>query len=60
VQRWRGARFTSRRRVSAGRQDDAEESEEESVVQATGSGGRAQDEAIRVDAINREEIEEKL
>src|SRR5690606_4844946 len=40
--------------------DEAEEGEEDIVVQATRSGRRVQDEAIRVDVINREEIEEKL
>ena len=40
--------------------DEAEEGEEEILVQATRSGRRVQDEAIRVDVIGREEIEEKL
>lgn len=40
--------------------DEAGEGEEDIVVQATRSGRRVQDEAIRVDVINREEIEEKL
>ncbi|HUD28400.1 MAG TPA: hypothetical protein VMQ93_05965, partial [Novosphingobium sp.] len=39
---------------------DAEEGEEAIVVQATRSGRRVQDEAIRVEVIGREEIEEKL
>ncbi|WP_033074767.1 TonB-dependent receptor plug domain-containing protein [Sphingopyxis sp. MWB1] len=39
---------------------DAHEGEEEILVQATRSGRRVQDEVIRVDVINREEIEEKL
>jgi iron complex outermembrane receptor protein len=38
----------------------AEEEEDEIVVQATRSGRRVQDEAIRVEVINREEIEEKI
>lgn len=38
----------------------AEEEEEEIVVQATRTGRRVQDEPIRVDVVNREEIEEKL
>lgn len=37
-----------------------EEEEEEIVVQATRSRRRVQDEPIRVDVLNREEIEEKL
>jgi len=40
--------------------DEAEEGKEDIVVQATRSGRRVQDEAIRVDVINREEIKEKL
>ena len=40
--------------------DEAEEGEEDIVVQATRSGRRVQDEAIRVEVIGREEIEEKL
>jgi iron complex outermembrane receptor protein len=39
---------------------EEEEEEEEIVVQATRSGRRVQDEPIRVEVINREEIEEKL
>jgi outer membrane receptor for ferrienterochelin and colicins len=39
---------------------DKEEEVEEVVVQATRSGRRVQDEPIRVDVINREEIEEKI
>lgn len=49
--------------VAAHAQDDhveAEEEEAEIVVQATRSGRRVQDEAIRVEVIGREEIEEKL
>jgi outer membrane receptor for ferrienterochelin and colicins len=38
----------------------AEGEEQEIVVQATRNGRRVQDEPIRVDVINREEIEEKL
>ena len=41
-------------------EDEAEEGEEDIVVQATRSGRRVQDEAIRVEVIGREEIEEKL
>lgn len=37
-----------------------EEPEEEIIVQATRSGRRVQDEPVRVEVINREEIEEKL
>ncbi|WP_231736595.1 MULTISPECIES: TonB-dependent receptor plug domain-containing protein [Sphingobium] len=40
-------------------QDEAEEGED-IVVQATRTGRRVQDEPIRVEVINREEIEEKL
>lgn len=40
--------------------DQAEKAETEIVVQATRTGRRVQDEPIRVDVINREEIEEKL
>ncbi|GLK42872.1 MULTISPECIES: TonB-dependent receptor plug domain-containing protein [Novosphingobium] len=40
--------------------DHAEDAETEIVVQATRTGRRVQDEPIRVDVINREEIEEKL
>lgn len=40
--------------------DHAEEAEAEIVVQATRIGRRVQDEPIRVEVINREEIEEKL
>ncbi len=40
--------------------EEAEEGEDDIVVQATRSGGRVQDEAIRVEVIGREEIEEKL
>jgi len=40
--------------------DEADEGEEDIVVQATRSGRRVQDEAIRVEVIGREEIEEKL
>lgn len=40
--------------------DQAEEEEEEIVVQATRSRRRVQDEPIRVDVLNREEIEEKI
>ncbi|WP_053000573.1 TonB-dependent receptor plug domain-containing protein [Sphingomonas sanxanigenens] len=40
--------------------DQAEEAETEIVVQATRTGRRVQDEPIRVEVINREEIEEKL
>ncbi|WP_122928131.1 TonB-dependent receptor domain-containing protein [Sphingobium sp. LF-16] len=40
--------------------DHAEETETEIVVQATRTGRRVQDEPIRVEVINREEIEEKL
>ncbi|KAK0340445.1 hypothetical protein LTR94_030468, partial [Friedmanniomyces endolithicus] len=40
--------------------DHTEEAETEIVVQATRTGRRVQDEPIRVDVINREEIEEKL
>lgn len=39
---------------------EAEDSEEEIVVQATRSGRRVQDEPLRVEVINREEIEEKI
>lgn len=39
---------------------DVEEAEEEIVVQATRSGRRVQDEPLRVEVINREEIEEKI
>lgn len=38
----------------------SEEPEEEIIVQATRSGRRVQDEPVRVEVINREEIEEKL
>jgi iron complex outermembrane receptor protein len=41
-------------------EEAAEEEEEDIVVQATRSGRRVQDEPIRVEVINREEIEEKL
>jgi iron complex outermembrane receptor protein len=41
-------------------EEEAEEEEEEIVVQATRSGRRVQDEPIRVEVLNREEIEEKL
>ena len=41
-------------------QDSKEEGVEEIVVQSTRSGRRMQDEPIRVEVINREEIEEKL
>ena len=37
-----------------------EEAEEEIIVQATRSGRRVQDEPVRVEVINREEIEEKI
>lgn len=37
-----------------------DEGEEEIVVQATRSGRRVQDEPVRVEVINREEIEEKI
>ncbi|QNG49071.1 TonB-dependent receptor plug domain-containing protein [Sphingobium yanoikuyae] len=40
--------------------DQSEEAETEIVVQATRTGRRVQDEPIRVEVINREEIEEKL
>lgn len=40
--------------------ETAEDDDEEIVVQATRTGRRVQDEPIRVDVINREEIEEKL
>lgn len=40
--------------------DEAEEAEEEIVVQATRSGRRVQDEPIRVEVITREEVEEKM
>jgi iron complex outermembrane receptor protein len=40
--------------------DHVEEAEAEIVVQATRTGRRVQDEPIRVEVINREEIEEKL
>ena len=40
--------------------EHAEEAETEIVVQATRTGRRVQDEPIRVEVINREEIEEKL
>ena len=40
--------------------EEAEEEEEEILVQATRSGRRVEDEAIRVDVIGREEIEEKM
>ena len=40
--------------------DNAEEAETEIVVQATRTGRRLQDDPIRVEVINREEIEEKL
>jgi iron complex outermembrane receptor protein len=48
--------------ASAQEASEAEETEEveEIVVQATRSGRRVQDEAIRVEVIDREEIEEKL
>lgn len=48
--------------VAAQEQSQVEEAEEneEIVVQATRTGRRVQDEPIRVDVINREEIEEKL
>lgn len=39
---------------------ETEEEEEEIVVQATRSRRRVQDEPIRVDVLNREEIEEKI
>jgi len=39
---------------------EVDEGEEEIVVQATRSGRTVQDEAIRVDVIGREEIEEKM
>lgn len=39
---------------------DFEETEEEIVVQATRSGRRVQDEPLRVEVIDREEIEEKI
>lgn len=46
---------------SAQSHEEGEEEEvEEVVVQATRSGRRVQDEPIRVDVINREEIEEKI
>lgn len=38
----------------------SEEPEDEIIVQATRSGRRVQDEPVRVEVINREEIEEKL
>jgi outer membrane receptor for ferrienterochelin and colicins len=38
----------------------AEEEDEEIVVQATRSNRRVQDEPVRVDVLNREEIEEKI
>lgn len=40
--------------------EEAEEEEEEILVQATRSRRRVQDEAIRVEVIGREEIEEKM
>ena len=40
--------------------DEAEEGDEDIVVQATRSGRRVQDEAIRVEVIGREGIEEKM
>ena len=40
--------------------DHTEEAEAEIVVQATRTGRRVQDEPIRVEVINREEVEEKL
>lgn len=43
-----------------GTQAEGEEEGEEIVVQATRSRRRVQDEPIRVDVLNREEIEEKL
>lgn len=46
-------------RAHAHSEPEAEENEE-IVVQATRTGRRVQDEPIRVDVINREEIEEKL
>lgn len=45
---------------TAAQEHDAEEEETEIVVEATRSGRRVQDEPIRVEVINREEIEEKL
>jgi iron complex outermembrane receptor protein len=41
-------------------QEEAEEAEEEIIVQGTRTRRRVQDEPIRVDVITREEIEEKL
>jgi outer membrane receptor for ferrienterochelin and colicins len=41
-------------------EDHQDEATEEIVVQATRSGRRVQDEPIRVEVLNREEIEEKL
>jgi iron complex outermembrane receptor protein len=46
--------------IEAEEPDAEEEEEEDIVVEATRSGRRVQDEAIRVEVINREEIEEKL
>lgn len=40
--------------------EEAEEKGEDIIVQATRSGRRVQDEPIRVEVINREEIEEKM
>lgn len=45
---------------TAAQEHDAEEEGTEIVVEATRSGRRVQDEPIRVEVINREEIEEKL
>jgi outer membrane receptor for ferrienterochelin and colicins len=45
---------------SAHSQEPQDEQAEEIVVQATRSGRRVQDEPIRVEVLNREEIEEKL
>src|SRR5690606_37293972 len=39
---------------------ETEEEQEEIIVQATRSGRRVQDEPIRVEVIDREEIEEKI
>lgn len=46
--------------TAAGAQEHGDEEVEEVVVQATRSGRRVQDEPIRVEVINREEIEEKI
>jgi len=46
--------------VEAEEPEEEGEEEEEILVQATRSGRRVQDEPIRVEVINREEIEEKL